>query len=436
MSKRKKKNKRQRPELGFIGFILAICGLGIVAYFLKDFQGVRYGSSLALIWVYVGVSTFVLGIIYFAQFVAPVRGDFGWVEGLRVILRSYMLTAQNFLDNPRGESNKKSAKKVDSGGIPASLNSLSAGYIQSYEALSITKGNSFVRAVGPRFVNLHKKEKIRQVVDLRTQLRTQPVTFNTRDGILIETNVTVIFRVKQNPEEHLDGTLYPFDKESIFKLSYLNTINEDGQPLGWPTQLTPRAAALVTQELTQYNLDGLINVPATAVSPIQEVSARIQSQLQKEFDRKGVQVIAFKVGGLTLPDDVKKQNIKTWQANWQGKIAVERASSEAEVIRRKKQARARAQVKIIETIIQNLESMRQERESDAYQVIILRMIDALEEAMSTESPGSLIPQQIMASLITDTSARVRSELKNQQALPGARVDDNDKNDKEEEKESA
>jgi hypothetical protein len=119
-----------------------------------------------------------------------------------------------------------------------------------------------------------------------------------------------------------------------------------------------------------------------------------------------------------LPEDVRRQNIETWQAAWKSKISVEEAASEAEVIRRMKQARARAQVKIIETIIQNLEVMRQDNDSDAYQVIILRLIDALEEAMVADVPGANVPRQIMASLVTDTSARVRSQLDDNLALPG------------------
>lgn len=417
MSKRKKKNQRQRPQLGLIGFILALLVLALFAYFLRDFNGVRYNSALSLVWLYVGIASFVLGIMYFGQFIAPMRGDFGWLEGLRLILRSYSYTADQFINNTRNTGKKK--RGTGSSNIPASFRTLRAGYIQSYEVLALTKGAGFVRAAGPRFVNLYKKESIRQIIDLRTQLRLQEVRFNTRDGIPVSTRVTVIFYVKRNLEDHLENTLYPFDKEAIFQLSYLDTVDSQGNAWDWRDQLTPRAAALLAQELSQFNLDGLINIPPTAVSPLKEISSRVQAIMQKEFETKGIKVLFVSAGVLTLPEGVQKQNVLTWQADWKSKIEVENAASEAEVIRRMKQARARAQMKMIETIIHNLEAMRHEGESDAQQVIILRLIDALEEAMAADVPGAFVPQQIMASLITDTSAQVRARLNEQVALPGS-----------------
>lgn len=416
MSKRKKKNQRQRLQLGFIGFILALLLLALFAYFLRDFNGVRFNSALSLVWLYVAIATFALGMMYFGQFIAPLRGDFGWLEGLRLILRSYTYTAEQFINNTRKTKPKKRGSSSD---IPASFKTLRAGYIKSHHVLALTKGAGFIRAAGPRFVSLYKKETIRQIIDLRTQLRLQEVRFNTRDGIPISTQVTVIFFVKRNLEDHLENTLYPFDKEAIFQLSYIDTVDSQGNAWDWRDQLTPRAAALLAQELSQFNLDGLINIPPTAVSPLQEISSRVQALMQKEFDAKGIKVLVVKAGVLTLPEGVQKQNVLTWQADWKSKIEVENAASEAEVIRRMKQARARAQMKIIETIIHNLEAMRHEGESDAQQVIILRLIDALEEALAADVPGTFVPQQIMASLITDTSAQMRARLNEQAALPGS-----------------
>jgi hypothetical protein len=413
--------------LGLIGFILALFVLAMLAYLLKDYRGVPYNASLAIVWLYVCIATFVLGIMYFGQFMAPMRGDFGWLEGLRLILKSYTYTAEQFLNDPGGKLKKKKSGIKGGDEIPSGLYTLGAGYVQSYQVLSLTKGAGFVRAADPRFVRLYKKERIRQVVDLRTQLRTQEVRFNTRDGIPLKTIVTVIFFVKRNLEDHLEGTLYPFDRDAIFRLSYLDTVDVHGKEWKWTEQLAPRAAALLAEELSQYNLDGLIHIPATAVSPLLEISNRVLSVMQREFDAKGIKVLVAKGGVMELPPDVQKQNVHTWQADWKSKINVEEASSQAEVIRRMKQARARAQVKIIETIIQNLEAMRQESEVDAQQVIILRLIDALEEAMAADVPGA-VPQQIMASLLADTSAQMRVRVDDKVALPAGNSEPDDEED--------
>ncbi|HRQ40189.1 MAG TPA: SPFH domain-containing protein [Chloroflexota bacterium] len=412
MSK-KKKNKRQRPELGLLGFVLAAFGLAVMAYFLSDRRGHPYGATLSFIWLYVTGVTFALGVLFFAQFAAPMRSRLGWWEGVRLIMRHYTGLSRQYLRQPRTDDKKRqpSAAVVPRADIPQSLFTMRAGIVRSYQALAITKGNSFIRTAGPGFVDLYDKEEIRQVIDLRMQLRQQPVHASTRDGIPLETSVTVIFRVQQDPEDRTQAhLLFPFDKEAIFLISYLHTVNLEGTSYGWAEQLTPRAAALLTRELAQYNLDALIHYPSTAVSPLQEINRRILQTLQGQPELRGIQIMAAKAGPLKLPEEIQKQNIATWQAEWQRKIEVEKAVVDAEVIRRMKQARARAQIEIIETIIQNLEVMRQEGESELYQVIILRLIDALEEAIAADSPRALVPHRIMAGLLADASAQMQARL--------------------------
>jgi hypothetical protein len=241
-------------------------------------------------------------------------------------------------------------------------------------------------------------------------LRQQAVQVHTRDGIAIETKVTVIFRVKQAPERQPPGMLYPYDPDAIFHLTYLYTVDAAGVVSPWAEQIAPHAAGLLVQELALFDLNSLIHFPATAVSPLDDISQRVHNILRGQFDARGVDVLAVKAGPLKLPEKVQEQNVQTWCAEWERRMAIEKGSNEAEVIRRMKQARARAQVEIIETIIQNLETMRRDGESDLYQVIILRLIDALEEAVTSDSPRMFVPQQIMAGLLAETSAQVRSRL--------------------------
>ncbi len=383
------------------------------AYFMRDSRGQPYGATLSLIWLYVTAVTFALGILYFAQFVAPMRSRLGWWEGVRLIMRHYSGLSQQFVRQPRPDEKKRqpSAATVPRTDIPVSLYNLRAGMVRSYQVLAITKGRSFIRSAGPGFVDLYHKEVIGPVVDLRVQLRQHPVYTSTRDGIPLETAVTVIFQVKQDPQDPTQAMLlFPFDKEAIFHITYLQTVNMEGKQYEWSEQVTPRAAALLARELAQYNLDALIHYPSTAVSPLQEINQRVLQTLQGEPDLQGIKIIAAKAGPLKLPDEIQKQNIANWRAEWQRKIEIEKATGDAEVIRRMKQARARAQIEIIETIIQNLEVMRQEGEAELNQVIILRLIDALEEAIAADSPRALVPHRIMAGLLADTSAQVRARL--------------------------
>lgn len=413
LSKRQK-NKGQRPELGIFGFFMAVFALAMVAFLLKDSRGVPFGLSLSFIWIYVAVVTFALGVIYFAQFIAPMRGHHGWWEGVRLIMRSCATSARQFIRQPRAAARRHTGDVVPVALIPNSLHSLRAGNIRSFQLLSIVKGNGYVRAAGPGFVDLFSGETIARVIDLRAHKRQLTVQANTRDGIPIKMGITAVFRVKQDAaaNPHL---LFPFDPKAIFHLNYLYTVDEAGQVFEWMDQVVPRAADFLLAEIAQLNLDELIQ-PTTAVNPLLEINKRMFDAVQRLLD-KSIEIVSLSAGQIELPDEVKRQNIINWQTHWERRIEMEKASGEAEEIRRKKQARARAQIEIVQTLIQNLEAMRQEQESDLYQVIVLRLIDALEETATVDSPRMLVPQQIMASLLSETSAQARAQLSEPAAPP-------------------
>jgi hypothetical protein len=52
--------------------------------------------------------------------------------------------------------------------------------------------------------------------------------------------------------------------------------------------------------------------------------------------------------------------------------------------------------------------MQREEGADLAQVIMLRMIEALEDAVSAGSVQALVPQQIIASLVGDVSRQMQS----------------------------
>jgi hypothetical protein len=158
-------------------------------------------------------------------------------------------------------------------------------------------------------------------------------------------------------------------------------------------------------------LNELQQVGTAGTAPLDTIKKEIKRQLDPVADRHGIELLSVGVGPLAPPEAVAQQRVKTWQAEWQHKMWSENATSTAEATRRIKKARARAQVEIIENITHNIESMRRDSNSNLTEIITLRMIEALEEALSEESPvRALIPQQVMANLVLDTSSEMRSWL--------------------------
>lgn len=415
----------QRPELGFLGLLLTLAVLGAVAAFFRDTAGLRFGNLGALIWMTIAVIAFALGILYFAQYVLPRRGNEGWGEGLQLLVRFYFAAGQNYLERqmgggggarrsgPRRRSDVKTERpeKRRDLDLPTSFKLARAGIVPSHQALVINQGNTFARVAGPGFVMLFRRERVAQVVDLRPHKRSQPVQATTRDGIPVGTSVSVTFQVRQRVEnDPFDPMLYPYDPDAVFQVSTFNSIDESGETRAWYAQLAPQAAALLASELSAYTLDDLQQRDARGERVQREVKQRVQRQLERSAAAHGLTLTGFGIGAFSFPDKIMEQRIKAWQAAWQRRIEEKHAAGDAEAARRLKQARARAQIEIIEKITESIESLRQQGETNLTEVITLRMIEALEEATGSDSVQALIPQQVMANLVMDASNQMQRWL--------------------------
>ncbi|MCB9006792.1 MAG: SPFH domain-containing protein [Ardenticatenaceae bacterium] len=398
--------QNERKEWGILGLLLALLLLIFLGRYLRDAQGQDHQWLVSYSWLFVAGITFVLGLIYYAQFVSPLRGEQGWGAGFFLILDAYIKAAEKRLDFTQPDKKKKKPDlPPDFARLPDSLKSLKAGFIKGHQVLALTKGSSYARPAGPGFVVLLRGEQIWRVIDLRPQRRSQSVQAKTRDGIPLDTTVTVTFQVRREAAE--DDWLYPFDPEAIFHVSYDDAVDEKGHLLTWTRQLTPPAAVALANEIPQHSLDELTRAEEGA-SPLEAIKQTIMRDLQRRFVPKGIEIIAVGIGELTFPDGVRDQQFRTWQADWLRKIQTTQASGDAEAVRRVKRARARAQIEIIESIINNIDLMRREDGVELSQVIMLRMIEALEDAVSAGSVQAFVPQQIIASLVGDVSRQMQS----------------------------
>ena len=141
-----------------------------------------------------------------------------------------------------------------------------------------------------------------------------------------------------------------------------------------------------------------------------EIKNRIKQALERELEAHGIEIVAVGVDLLALPPAVMEQRIKTWQADWQRRLMIQQASSSAESLRRIKNARARAQIEIIENITQNIDRVRRTGEAELSNIITLRMIEALEEAQANASLYALMPQQVLTNLVMSTSEQMQQWL--------------------------
>ena len=395
MAKRRKKDQQQSKSAIFLLLTLIVVLAIVAGLFFKDYRQVPYGWIISIIWLMAGFFALGFGIVYFAQFILPHHEGESWIEGVNMLLRSAIHSG------PRLKRSLKAAEYPGQENLPPSFDSLKAGILRSYQVLAINKGSRFARPAGPGFVRLAGDESVGQVLDLRKHVRTQEVTTNTRDGIPLVTSVKIVFRIKQSGRAPADGPLeFPYDKIAIFQVSQASSVDENNELLPWTEQLAPQAASYLVSEMAQFTLNELSQEP----SLLNGIQHRVRRQLRSNFDDMGIKIFDVSVTMQDLPDEIVQQRLANWRAFWESEIRVQEAASEANTLRRMKRARAHAQVEIIQKITQNIDEMRHTESAALPYVINLRVIEVLDEAISSRSLQTHIPEPVLANMALETSS--------------------------------
>lgn len=409
---RQRRRERSDREYGLLWLLGTLIVMGVLGAFLADAQGVTFGSIGMLVWMAITAVFFFLGLFYFAQYILPPLERDDWVEGFLLLLR-HTTTSSILLFAPPLEPVERPSKAdppPTNQKIPESFASVQAGVVRGHEVLALAKGELFSRADGPGYVPLGRGERILKLIDLRPHTVKQRIKANTRDAIPIEVTISLTMRVRQDAQPASNDVLFPYTDEDIFKVSTYASVDQSGNVQPWTQQLIPNAIALINQELSNYTLDELqqIGLPPLALDNIRQ---RVVRELKKEADAHGLELQSVGISGLSFPEEVTEQRIKIWQSEWQRKIDARHALGDAEAERRHKQARARAQIEMIERITQSIDAMRRQDNAHLNEIITLRMIEALEEAMTEGNANALIPQHIMSRLVMDASNQMQGWLR-------------------------
>lgn len=403
--RRQRRREERRPwlvEALFFGFLALLI---IVAYFLADFRGVRFGWTGSYLWGMAFVSTFVLFLLYLLQFVLPLAWYKSVKEGLILIARPTFPILSRVYSVVSRRSFGHAADRESLAQLPSGFGQYRAGILPSHQVVAVAKGPGFERAAGPGYVRLKPGEIVTQVIDLRILSRSAPVKAMTRDGIPVETTVNVGFQVKMQTAP-LEATLpYPYVPRAIFEVNLLNDYRSEEGSLSWYERITGRAASILTEELHQYNLNDLYRPGKTHFSPRRRIQGRVTQKLKGEFDSEGVTILAAGYGHLKVPDEVVEQLISNWQTEWQRRINEVEAATENATMQRIRQAQVRAEIEIIIGITESIQTMQASGDARLTDIVTIRMLEAMREAAEDEQVKAMVPDQAL-----DTMKQLQSWL--------------------------
>jgi regulator of protease activity HflC (stomatin/prohibitin superfamily) len=419
--------KQQRQFIPGMGvLVLATFLLGIVGALLHDFREVGFGVAGGLLWGGAVFVTFVLGTAYVSRRLLPLQSNLGWSEGFRLLWRNYTRGAANLLyGRERGKPSSPTVKKKKSAAPTKSpsFDLIGAGYLASHEAAAIKAGNAYRRAGGPGLVILQRGESVAQVIDLRPQSRKMSVHAITRDGIPVETSVSVTFQVRRpSPTQRrprsveADVLPYPYDRDALFDLYYSSSIADD-EKRNWTEQVCPQAATLLISEIGKYALDDLL--VSAAAEPLGEIKERIKTALQEQQGEdemqtlsKGIDIVGVGIGPLELPAEVTAKRLSTWQVDWRNKVDQETASGAIEAQQLYQQARANVQVENIKNLLLSIEGMRRQSGVEPYEAFIKQVIEVVESVSSSRALRPVASRVALTALASEITEEMRQALEN------------------------
>lgn len=362
-------------------FLISLALFGAI---LLDSGGFPLTYTGMVLWVMGGVAAFVLTLSYFARHIAPPFN----VDLNRTSYLGFVLLLQQALRDILGGVTPDQHVVQN---IAYSFNTLNAGEVPHFQTYAIHNGQRYSNAAGPGYTLLSEDTHIISAIDLRPQVRQQAVQVATRDGIQIETKLRVEFGVA-SPEQATPTRLpYPFRRSAIRELIYGSTVETDGgeHTIHPFEQILQRGVLLLTEEISRSSLDGLLQVNQFEATPLDDVHMRLKERLEAFARKKGLEIIALELAPLQLPADVQSARLSAWKKSWKAPIdnrglgkSIGRISAD----------QARAQLQVVEDLLQNLDTFADaDAEIGMRDEIIEQVRDVIRDAAAEGLLKSLIP---------------------------------------------
>lgn len=332
-----------------------------------------------------GLGGLVFWVVFFSQFVLPVRT----VQERKQVAERVLST----LGAGQGPAILiQNGKIVDrSGGEQRGPGVI---LLDTASAAVLHNQTSFTRAVGPGLAFTRRGESIYTAVDLHTQIRKigpldtdldpdseegleakeedrqawierrQQTSALTRDMIEVIPNITAIFRLNAKPGE--GNTRFGYDQDAVWRAAAHQGIDpeapggSDGRRVAWDWLPVQLAADLWREYLRKYEFDQLFEFPSQPLEEsegdsgpmfnrtvfetiVHQINARLKQDLVEMLDdngrplnpprrsasrehqlmlERGLQIISISVSNLRFAKDpVENSLIDRWTRTWQFRVA-------------------------------------------------------------------------------------------------------------------
>ena len=257
-------------------------------------------------------------------------------------------------------------------------------------------------------MTMRKHERIKAIIDLRTQGQTFESTFLTKDNVPLKVQGLVVFRIESASDARahnfrddyesraFKGIIsgpYPVHRRSLFRAVYGVRADRDwkGQTIGEvTTHVSAGIRGLLVDEIFLVGEDNRVNMEQ---SPLQDIIEQAKAKSAEGTHKWGVKFYAMNIFAIEMPEEAHKEFLRRWTEPWKGWVKFQEAlqqreTAEVEAGTKLVAARAKAEATYIEGK-RKAEAMEQQY-SRVMRVVIDQVLDIKDRDIRVQTVLELV----------------------------------------------
>jgi regulator of protease activity HflC (stomatin/prohibitin superfamily) len=282
------------------------------------------------------------------------------------------------------------------------------------------------RVEGPGAIFVERSERIREIVDLRPQVRTvtgEQTKMYTREGLAVMADITVRFQIKRVTErslkssqvEHqpppdsqprtsqeLPHTLNPVSYKALLEAAKAQAVRIGGAKVDvsdWRNRVMAVVASTLRDIVADKSFDDLFESADPVRNPREDIRREMARRLQSKVNRYGVQVLDVMLEPFKpVHAEVERQRLMSWLAIQQAGARVQQAEGEAQALIMRESARTYARMDMMLNIASGLRSLMQRGGNLTSYFVAMQFIETMRQAADTSEVGLFLPKEALGTM--------------------------------------
>jgi hypothetical protein len=258
-------------------------------------------------------------------------------------------------------------------------------------ALYLVRGSRFSRVVGPGkppMPFLDRYETVAAVVDLRPQIKTGTISRWTKDGIEVQIEIRMECQIGASSEarQASRNLVYPFDPVAVKQAVEYTAVKYDAArkelyESDWLDGVWGQVTGYLGRHISRHSVDeialaddieeadrGHLHTFRLAQRYIDEINADLAGR------KCGAQVLNIQFM-MKFPDEVNEQRMAYWESERKKMASIRDSKAEADRIRVREEARARAQRDVLGAITDRLKRVGPENLTEPLLLSLTGILD-------------------------------------------------------------